>query len=237
MGLLQIIITLAILVILIVPMGRYIYKVISGGKSFIDPLMDKIDNLIYKATGIKNEEMDWKQYVISLLMTNMIMMAFVFIVFMIQGYLGLNPNHINNMETSLAFNTAISFITNTNLQDYAGESGLSNLSQMIAITFLMFTSAATGFAAAAAFIRGLIGKAKTVGNFFVDIIRITTRILLPLSILVAILLVWQGVPQTLSANQTVSTIEGKLQDIALGPVAALESIKHIGTNGGGFFFR
>jgi len=106
---------------------------------------------------------------------------------------------------------------------------------MTAITFLMFTSAATGFAAAAAFMRGIVGKAKTVGNFFVDLIRLTTRVLLPLAIVVTLLLVWQGVPQTLSHNQTVTTIEGSFQDIPLGPVASLESIKHIGTNGGGFF--
>jgi K+-transporting ATPase ATPase A chain len=106
---------------------------------------------------------------------------------------------------------------------------------MLAITFLMFTSAATGFSAAAAFIRGIVGKTKTVGNFFVDLIRLTTRIFLPLAIVVALFLVWQGVPQTLSPNQTVTTIEGTMQDIPLGPVAALESIKHIGTNGGGFF--
>jgi len=121
------------------------------------------------------------------------------------------------------------------LQDYAGESGLSYLSQMIAIIFLMFTSAATGFAVAAAFIRGIVGKTKTVGNFFIDLIRITTRILLPISIVVTLFLVWQGVPQTLSPNQTVTTIEGTSQAIPLGPVAALEAIKHIGTNGGGFF--
>ena len=139
------------------------------------------------------------------------------------------------MEQSLSFNTIISFMTNTNLQDYSGESGLSHFSQMIVIIFMMFTSAATGFAAALAFMRGIIGNKKTMGNFFVDLIRIITRVLLPLSIIVGILLVAQGVPQTLSGTQTVTTIEGKMQDIAIGPVAALESIKHIGTNGGGFF--
>jgi len=220
---------------LVVPMGRYIHKVIAGEKSFVDPCFDRIDGLIYKITGIKKSEMSWKQYTISLLVTNLIMVILVYLLFRIQGALGLNPNGNKSMSASLAFNTAISFVTNTNLQNYSGEWGLTYLTQMAAITFLMFTSAATGFAAAAAFMRGIIGKTKTVGNFFVDLVRITTRVLLPLSIIVTLILVWQGVPQTLSGNRTVTTIEGSLQDIPLGPVASLESIKHIGTNGGGFF--
>jgi len=231
----QIIITLALLMLLVIPMGKYLFKVISGEKSFVDPAMDKVDGLIYRLTGIKNEEMTWKQYAIAIIATNIIMAVFVYLLFITQRVLGLNPNGNKSMELSLALNTAISFITNTNLQHYAGESGLTYFTQMAAITFLMFTSAATGFAAAVAFMRGLVGKNKTVGNFFVDIIRITTRVLLPLSILLTLVLVWQGVPQTLIANQTVTTIEGTMQDIPLGPVATLESIKHLGTNGGGFF--
>lgn len=235
MEIIQILITLAILMALVVPMGKYIHKVITNEKSFIDPCFDRIDGLIYKITGIKKSEMSWKQYAISLLVTNLIMVILVYLLFRIQGALGLNPNGNKSISVSLAFNTAISFITNTNLQHYSGEWGLTYLTQMAAITFLMFTSAATGFAAAAAFMRGIIGKTKTVGNFFVDIVRITTRVLLPLSIIVTVLLVSQGVPQTLSGNQTVTTIEGSLQDVPLGPVASLESIKHVGTNGGGFF--
>ncbi len=236
MGILQILITLVIVMLLVIPAGRYIFKVISGEKSFADPVMDRIDNVIFKAAGIKREGMNWKQYTVALVLTNLVMGLFVYLIFRIQEFIGLNPNASRNMEPSLAFNTAISFITNTNLQHYSGEWGLSYFSQMAAITFLMFTSAATGFAAAAAFIRGITGKTvKTVGNFFVDLVRLTTRILLPLSVIVTLLLVWQGVPQTLSSNQTVTTIEGTLQDIPLGPVASLEAIKHIGTNGGGFF--
>ncbi len=235
MGIIQIIIPLALLAALVIPTGKYIHKVITGEKSFIDPIFNKIDGLIYKLTGVKRSEMDWKQYVVSLIVTNLVMALLVYLLFRIQGYLGLNPNENGNMEQSLAFNTAISFITNTNLQHYSGEWGLSYLSQAAAITFLMFTSAATGFAAAAAFIRGITGKTKNPGNFFVDLIRITTRILIPLSIAVTLLLVWQGVPQTLAGNQTVTTIEGTRQDIPLGPVASLEAIKHVGTNGGGFF--
>lgn len=235
MGIIQIIITLALLAALVIPTGKYIYKVITQEKSFIDPVFDKIDGCIYKLTGVKRSEMNWKQYAVSLVVTNLVMALLVYLLFRIQGYLGLNPNENGNMEQSLAFNTAISFITNTNLQHYSGEWGLSYLSQTAAITFLMFTSAATGFAAAAAFIRGITGKTKNLGNFFVDLIRITTRILIPVSIAVTLLLVWQGVPQTLAGNQTVTTIEGTRQDIPLGPVASLEAIKHVGTNGGGFF--
>lgn len=233
MEVLQILITLALIMLLVIPMGKYIYKVATGEKSFVDPVIDKIDNFIYKAAGIKREEMNWKQYAGALLLTNLVMALSAYAVFRIQAYLGLNPNNTGNMKPDLSFNTAISFITNTNLQDYSGEWGLSYLSQMAAITFLMFTSAASGLAAAIAFIRGIAGR--TLGNYFVDLVRIITRILLPLSIAVTLLLVWQGVPQTLSPNQTVTTVEGKLQDIPLGPVASLESIKHIGTNGGGFF--
>lgn len=235
MDILQIIITLVIAMALVIPMGKYLYKVASLEKSIIDPVMDRIDGFLYNITGVKKEEMNWKQYTIALIVTNAIMALIVYLIFKFQGFLFLNPNGIKGMESSLTFNTAISFITNTNLQDYSGESGLSYLSQMIAITFLMFTSAATGFAAALAFIRGIVGKTKTLGNFFVDITRLTTRVFLPLAIIVTLFLVWQGVPQTFSPNQTVTTIEGTLQDIPLGPVAALEAIKHIGTNGGGFF--
>ena len=163
-------------------------------------------------------------------------MVFIgYIILRTQGLHILNPKKIGGMEQSLSFNTIISFMTNTNLQDYSGESGLSYFSQMVVIIFMMFTSAATGFSAALAFMRGIIGNKKTMGNFFVDLVRVITRVLLPVSMIVGILLVAQGVPQTFSGTQTITTIEGKMQDIALGPVAALESIKHIGTNGGGFF--
>jgi potassium-transporting ATPase potassium-binding subunit len=231
----QIAITLAILMLLVVPTGIYTYQVFCRKKSFIDPVMDPVDNLIYKICGIEQEEMNWKQYAIALLLTNIFMGLLAYLIFRIQNLLFLNPNGIKAMEPSLTFNTAISFMTNTNLQDYSGEWGVSYLTQMVALTFLMFTSAGTGFAAAVAFIRGLAGKTKTMGNFFVDLIRATTRIFIPFCIILTLLLVWQGVPQTFAPNKTVTTIEHKLQDIPLGPVASLESIKHIGTNGGGFF--
>lgn len=231
---LQIILTLIIFIVISFALGKYVYKVIDYQKSYVDKIFDPVDNFIYRISGIKREEMSWKRYVLSMLMLNGIMTVFVYIVFRLQPFLPFNPNHISSMERTLSFNTAASFITNTNVQDYAGESGLSYLSQMIAITFLMFTSAATGFSAAAAFIRGITGR-KTFGNYFADMVRITTRILIPISLVIAVLLISQGVPQTLTPNQTVTTIEGKLQSIALGPVASLEAIKQLGTNGGGFF--
>ncbi len=235
MDILQIVVTLILFMLLIVPVGTYLYKVAAGERSFVDPVFDKVDNFIFKITKVKKEEMNWKKYATSLLLFNGVMILIAYFILRVQNISFLNPNGIDSMEQSLSFNTAISFITNTNLQNYSGESAVSYFTQMSVITFLMFTSAATGLSAALAFIRGLAGRKKTVGNFFVDLVRIITRVSLPLSILVALLLVWQGVPQTLSPNVTVNTIEGKFQDIALGPVASLESIKHIGTNGGGFF--
>jgi potassium-transporting ATPase potassium-binding subunit len=235
MGIVQIVIILLALFALSIPVGKYIYKIITGEKSFVDPVMDKVDNAIYKITGVKkDQEMDWKRYAIALVLTNVILTFVLFAILRLQNYLGLNPNGIGSMEQSLSFNEAISFITNTNFQSYSGESGASYFVQMI-LTSFMFIAPATGLAFTAAFLRGIIGKTKNLGNFFVDLIRFITRLLLPLSIVIALFLVWQGVPQTLSANRTVNTIEGTQQDIALGPVASLESIKNLGSNGGGFF--
>ena len=237
MGILQIVITLLIAFLLVIPVGTYIYKVSTGEEGKLDGVFDKIDNAIYKITGIdRNHEMTWKEYGLAIVAANAVICIVGYIILRLQGFFFLNPNKIGAMEQSLSFNTAISFITNTNLQDYSGESGVTYLSQMIVMTFFMFVAAGTGFAAAIAFMRGLTGKKKTFGNFFVDLTRVITRILLPFSIVLAIVLISQGVPQTLSANVTVNTIEGKLQDIALGPVASLEAIKQLGTNGGGFFF-
>lgn len=232
---LQIIITLAIYIALVIPVGNYMYHIATNRKTFADPVFNRIDRMMYKVCRIKGEGMTWKQYAISLLMMNAVMVFAGYFILRVQGILLANPNQIEGMEPTLSFNTIISFMTNTNLQHYAGESGLSYLSQMVVITFMMFTSAATGYAACMAFCRGITGNSKGVGNFYEDVIRITTRILLPFSIVIGILLIWQGVPQTLAGTATVETIEGRLQDIAMGPVAALESIKHLGTNGGGFF--
>lgn len=232
---LQNILFLIVFMILVVPIGKYLYQVANCEKAFGDRIFNKVDNTIYKIFKIDKEEMNWKQYVLAIIITNAVMIFAGYLILRIQGIGLFNPSEIGGMEESLSFNTIISFMTNTNLQHYSGESGLSYLAQMLVIIYMMFTSAATGYAACMAFIRGLAGKKKTLGNFYVDMVRITTRVLVPLAFIVGILLISQGVPQTLGGTETVRTIEGNLQDIARGPVAALESIKHVGTNGGGFF--
>ena len=233
----QIILTIIIYLIMVIPVGIYVYHIAAGKRTFADPVFNRIDGVIYKISGIKPQNgMNWKKYALSLLGTNAVMILLGYIILRIQSIGIFNPNGIEGMEPSLSFNTIISFMTNTNLQHYSGESGLPYLSQMLVITFMMFVSAASGYAACVAFIRGLAGKSKdNVGNFFADLVRITTRVLLPFSIIGGLLLVWQGVPQNLSGNVVVDTIEGAKQVIAMGPVAALEIIKHLGTNGGGFF--
>ena len=234
---LQLALTLIIYLILIIPVGRYLYHIAAGKHTFADPVFDRVDGAIYKLGGVDpHKGMNWKQYAMSLIGTNAVMIAIGYIILRIQSLPLLNPNGIEGMEPTLAFNTIISFMTNTNLQHYSGESGLSYLSQMLVIIFMMFVSAASGYAACVAFIRGLAGKTKdNVGNFFSDLVRITTRVLLPFSLVGGLLLVWQGVPQNFSENVVVQTLEGTYQVLAMGPVAALEIIKHFGTNGGGMF--
>ncbi|MDU1579043.1 potassium-transporting ATPase subunit KdpA [Finegoldia magna] len=229
----QILITLLIFLIIIFPIGNYLYKITVNKQTCLDSIFDRFDSLIFKVLKIDKNDMDWKQYAKTLLLVNACLVFVGYLVLRVQSFNLFNPNKIQAMEESLSFNTIISFMTNTNLQHYSGESGLSYFSQMFVITMMMFTSAATGYAACVAMIRGILGK--KMGNFYVDFIKIITRFLLPASIIVGIILVSQGVPQNLNSNMIVSTIEGKNQQIASGPVAALESIKHLGTNGGGFF--
>lgn len=234
---LEFIVTIAIFIALVIPVGNYLYHISTGQRTFADPVMDRIDGVIYKISGVRPDKgMNWWQYAIALLTTNAVMVLIGYLILRIQSISILNPNGIASMEETLSFNTIISFMTNTNLQHYSGESGLSYFSQLLVITFMMFVSAASGYAACIAFIRGLAGKTKEcVGNFYMDLVRVTTRILLPFSFVGGLFLVWQGVPQNLGANIVVDTIEGMKQTIATGPVAAVEIIKHLGTNGGGFF--
>lgn len=229
---LQIICTLLVFMVIIFPIGKYVYHISTHKKTFADPLFDRVDQGLYKLLKIDTSDMGWKKYALTLLLVNACLVFVGYLILRIQSLGLFNPNGIGSMEESLSFNTIISFMTNTNLQHYSGESGLSYLSQMFVIIMMMFTSAATGYAACVAMVRGILGK--RMGNFYVDFIRIITRFLMPLAIIVGLFLVWQGVPQNLNPNITVTTIEGKLQDIASGPIAALESIKHLGTNGGGF---
>ena len=233
---LQLALTILICLIIVIPVGRYMYHIAAGKHTFADPVFNRVDGVIYKIGGVNPEKgMNWRQYVLALVGTNAVMVFIGYLLLRIQSIPFFNPNGIGGMESTLSFNTIISFMTNTNLQHYSGESGLSYLSQMLVIIFMMFASAATGYAACVAFIRGLAGKSKdNVGNFFADLVRITTRILIPFSVVGGMLLVWQGVPQNFDSNVVVKTLEGTFQIIAMGPIAALEIIKHLGTNGGGF---
>ncbi|GGF94992.1 potassium-transporting ATPase potassium-binding subunit [Paenibacillus albidus] len=235
MGIVQIVAVIIILLLLVKPLGTYLYNVFSNEPNRTDRIFGGIERGIYKLGGLKKREgMSWKRYAISFLSTNIVLVAFGYLILRVQGGLPLNPNGIGEMEQTLTFNTVISFMTNTNLQHYSGETGLSYFSQMAVITMMMFTSAASGFSVAVAFVRGITGR-KTLGNFFEDFVKAHTRVFIPLALLVTLLLVAQQVPQTLKPTLEVATLEGQTQQIAIGPVASLESIKHLGTNGGGFF--
>ena len=238
-GLLQIALTLLIAFLISLPAGRYLARIFLDQKTVFDRVFDPIDEFIYRLTGreIVSQPMNWKVYSFHLLTTNFAMLLIIFFILVFQGHLPLNPRHFPGMDPILAFNTAISFITNTDWQSYSGETTLSNLSQMAAITFPMFTSAATGFVAAMVFIRAFIvtDGGANLGNFYRDMTRLLTRVLIPPVFLIALFLVWQGSPQTLGSSVLAHPIQGGTQTISLGPVASLESIKHLGTNGGGFF--
>ncbi|WP_375541298.1 potassium-transporting ATPase subunit KdpA [Paenibacillus sp. L3-i20] len=224
---------LLIAALLAKPVGLYIAKAFDYTPTGVDRVFGWIEKPLMRLSGIKNNNQNWKQYVLSILCINAFMILIVYAIFRLQHLLPLNPSDIAAMEPTLAFNTAISFMTNTNLQHYSGESGLSYLAQMIAIVFLMFTAPATTFAAAIAFIRALAGK--PLGNFFVDMIRSITRVLMPIAFVTALVFVSQGVPQTLEPTVTATTLEGAEQSIARGPVGSFLAIKELGNNGGGFY--
>lgn len=235
MGIIQIVVVIAILLLLVKPVGTYLYHVFSNEPNRLDRIFGGFERGIYKVSGLKNREgMSWKTYALSFLSTNIVLVVFGYLVLRMQGGLPVNPNGITELEQTLTFNTVISFMTNTNLQHYSGETGLSYFSQMAVITMMMFTSAASGFSVAAAFVRGITGK-NSLGNFFEDFTKAIIRVFLPLALLVTMALVALHVPQTLKPTLEVTTLEGAAQQIAIGPVASLESIKHLGTNGGGFF--
>lgn len=235
-AILQFLLIIMLVIVIAVPLSKYLALVFSREKTKLDRFFSPLENVIYQVSGIRDlAETGWKKYTLTLLFSNAVLLGISYLILRLQKFLPLNPGKIGNMEPTLTFNTVISFMTNTNLQDYSGETGLSILSQMLFVTTMMFTSAATGLAVAIAIIRALSTKGKVIGNFYQDFVRANVRVLLPLAIIVTLLLVAMGVPQTLASSTTVTTLEGKVQTIALGPVASLESIKHIGTNGGGFF--
>jgi K+-transporting ATPase ATPase A chain len=234
---LAVVLTVAITIATSIPIGRYMARVFTGGKTWLDPVFRPIERLVLRLARVDpDEEQDWKAYARSMLVSNAIMWLATFAVVRLQGVLFLNPDKIGAMEPTLAFNTISSFTTNTNLQHYSGETGLSYLSQMIEATFLQFVTAATGMAALVAIIRALAGNRLTkLGNFYVDMTRAAVRVLLPLAILVAVIILWQGTPMTFEAAAKATTVEGAEQTIARGPVAAMIAIKQLGTNGGGYF--
>lgn len=228
---------LIILILLAKPLGGYIARVYEGRRTILDPLLRPLDLLFYKILGVRpEEEMSWKRYTTSLLLFSLVSMLFLYMVQRVQNWLPLNPQGFDSVPPDLAFNTAASFTTNTNWQAYAGESTMSYLTQMLGLTFQNFVSAAVGATVAISLIRGFIRRnRKTVGNFWVDLVRSVTRILLPLSLIFALILVSQGVIQNFSPYVKAYTIEGGQQIIAQGPVASQEAVKMLGVNGGGFF--
>jgi K+-transporting ATPase ATPase A chain len=217
-------------------LAPYIVRVYNGEATRLDRFLDPIEKRLYRLTGVDtNVTMGWKQYFLAALLINVAQMAIAFAILMFQGSLPLNPQGYPGLSWDLSLNTVVSFATNTNLQHYAGEVSLSYLSQMGAIQFLQFTSAATGICVMVAMVRGLRVGSTHMGNFYVDFLRSLTRILLPLCLIAALVLVALGVPQTLEGYNTVRTIEGLPQVIYAGPVASLVSIMQLGTNGGGYF--
>ncbi|MCX5780510.1 MAG: potassium-transporting ATPase subunit KdpA [Firmicutes bacterium] len=218
-------------------MGIYMERVYTGQSTLLDKVMRPMEKFIYRVSGVDpDQEMDWRQYAWSLLLFNILGMVLLFGLQIAQGYLPFNPQHFGAVKWDLAFNTAVSFMTNTNWQAYGGEATMSYFTQMAGLTVQNFLSAATGMAVAVALIRGLTRRqSKTLGNFWVDLIRSILWILLPLSLVFALVLVSQGVIQNLSPYLTINTLEGARQTLAMGPVASQESIKMLGTNGGGFF--
>ncbi len=217
--------------------GRYMFKVFTGQRTLLDPVFVPIERLVLRVTGVDpNQQQDWKQYSVSLLVSNVVMWLATFAIVSLQQWLPINPDGIANMEPTLSFNTISSFTTNTNLQHYSGETGLSYFSQMFVISFLQFVTAATGVAACIATIRGLGGNRLTqLGNFYVDLTRATVRLFLPLALLVSVVVMSQGTPMTFEGAAKATTLEGQEQAIARGVTAAVVSIKQLGTNGGGYF--
>jgi K+-transporting ATPase ATPase A chain len=233
----QILAFMIALVLLTPAMGSYMAKVFMNQRHIMKPVFGWLERLVYRSTGIQSgEEMTWKTYTIQLLIFNFFGFLIVFILQLIQQYLPLNPQHLPNVSWHLSFNTAVSFMTNTNWQSYAGETTLSHLVQMAGLTVQNFLSAATGIAVAIVLVRGLIKKTtENLGNFWVDVTRSVVYILLPLSIAFSIILVGEGVVQTFSPNVKAVTLQGTEQIIPLGPAASQVAIKQLGTNGGGFF--
>lgn len=236
-GWIQILAFFAAVTLLTRPLGGYLTRVFEGEKTLLARVLGPVERLFYRLAGVDPAaEQHWTGYAVAMLAFSLLGFASLFALGLFQASLPLNPAGQSNLTADLAFNTAISFVTNTNWQSYGGETTMSYLTQMLGLTVHNFLSAATGIALAVALIRGFARRTtKTLGNFWVDMTRATLYILLPLSILIALFLVWQGIPQNLSAYTEATTLEGAKQTIAQGPVASQVAIKMLGTNGGGFF--
>ncbi|MGE3269779.1 MAG: potassium-transporting ATPase subunit KdpA [Chloroflexota bacterium] len=236
-GLLEIIAFFLLVLACTRPLGAYMAHVYQGERTWLDPILAPVERAIYRACGIDwHQEQGWRAYAVAMLLFNLFGMLLLYVMLRLQDTLPLNPQRLAGLSDDLAFHTAASFTTNTNWQNYGGETTMSYLSQMAGLTVQNFVSAATGMAIAIALTRGIARRtASTIGNFWVDLVRSILWILLPISFVVGLLLVALGTPQTLGAYVEARTLEGTTQQIALGPVASQESIKELGTNGGGFF--
>lgn len=218
------------------PLGKYIAKFFNGEKTFTD-FLNPFERFIYRISGIDpNEKMNWKQFLKAMLTINLLWLVYAFFLLIFQDKLPLNPDGNAAQSPDLAFNTAISFLVNCNLQHYSGETGLTYFTQLFVITFLQFVSAATGIAALAGVLNGLKEKTtENLGNFWTLFIKSITRLLLPLSIIAAVLLVFNGTPSSFDGKDTITTLQGDTVQVSRGPAAGMIAIKHIGTNGGGWF--
>ncbi len=236
-GWLQILIFCGIVVLLVKPLGGYMTRVFTGERTLLTPLLRPIERGLYRLAGTsESEEQHWTTYTAAMLFFNLAGLLALYLLLRSQGALPLNPAGMAGLPPELAFNTAASFVTNTNWQNYGGEGTMSYLSQMAGLSVQNFVSAATGIAIAVALIRAFARRsARTLGNFWVDLTRSILYLLLPICVVGALVLGWQGVPQNLGAYTIATTLEGARQTIAQGPVASQMMIKHLGTNGGGFF--
>jgi K+-transporting ATPase ATPase A chain len=236
-GWIQIILYCAIVVALVKPLGWYMTRVFNGERTFLSPILRPVEAGIYWIGGVNEKrEQHWLTYTVAMLLFHVGGFLIIYAVMRLQAVLPFNPAEQSAVAPDLSFNTAISFITNTNWQNYGGESTLSYLVQMLGLTHQNFLSAATGIALAVALIRGFSrASMRTIGNFWVDVVRCTLYVLLPICVVYTLFLVWQGMPQTLGAYVDATTLEGAKQTIAVGPVASQVAIKMLGTNGGGFF--
>lgn len=231
-----VIVMFGVTLLLAIPLGKYIAKVYAGEKTFFDPIFNPLERLFYKISGINvSEEMNWKQHLSALLCINLLWFLISMGVLMNMNILPLNPDNNPGMSADLAFNTSISFLVNCNLQHYSGETGLSYLGQFW-LMFLQFVSAATGMAAAVVVFKAFREKStQSLGNFYAYFLKSCTRILLPLSIVIATILAFEGTPMTFEGKDTMVSLQGDTVQVSTGPVAGFVAIKHLGTNGGGFF--